>query len=134
MEAIEFHDSVLMRIDRAGDELHLLFDAYVHRSSGEPGVDPGTGWTVDVELILSGAESRSIVPKLPASIWDGSLRIDESEFSNVVPLPFQAMANIALRIELMSGEIVEATATRAQLLVAGPYTFVENLSFGRSPR
>jgi hypothetical protein len=128
-EAFEFHDSVLMRIDRAGDEIHFLFDAYVHRSSGDPGVDPGTGWTVDVELILSGAESRSIVPNLPASIWDGALRIDESEFSNVVVLPLEVSGNIALRIELMSGEIVEATATRAKLVVVGPYTFVENTSF-----
>jgi hypothetical protein len=128
-EALEFHDSVLMRIDRAGDEIHFLFDAYIHRSSGEAGVNSGTGWTVAVELILSGAESRLIPPNLPASIWSGGLSIDESEFSNVVTLPLQLSANIALRIELMSGEVVEATGTRAQLLVLGPYTFVENMSF-----
>src|SRR3954454_19393049 len=82
-EALEFHDSVLMRIDRAGDEIHFLFDAYVHRSSGQPGVDPGTALTVDVAVVFFGAESRSTAPNLPASIRDGGLHIDESEFSNV---------------------------------------------------
>jgi hypothetical protein len=129
-EAIEFHDSVLARIDRAGDAIHFLFQpAYVHRSSAVPGVVSDTGWTVDVELILSGAESRSIAPHLPANVWDGSLRVDESEHRNVVALPLQASGSIALRIELMSGEVVEATATRVELLVAGPYAFVENTSF-----
>jgi hypothetical protein len=113
-EAIEFHDCVLKRIDRAGDEIHFLFEAYVHRSSGEPGVDPGTGWTVDVELILSAAESRSIAANLPGSVSQGSLCLDDSKVSNIITLPLQVSAGIALRIELMSGEIVEATATRAK--------------------
>jgi hypothetical protein len=130
-EAIEFHDSVLARIERSGDEIRLLFRlAYVHRSSGEPGLHAGTGWTVDVELILFSAHGPSIAPNLPYDVWDGDLRVDDSAFSNVVPLPLELSGNVSLRIELNSGQVVEATGTRAQLLVVGPYTFVEeNESF-----
>jgi hypothetical protein len=129
-EAIEFHDSVLMRIDHAGDEIRLLFQpAYVHRSSGDPGVDAGTGWTVDVELTLFGAQSRSIVPNLPGGVWQGDLRIDKMELGNVMALPLDASGNIALRIELMSGEVVEVSGNRVQLLIVSGYTFVEDVSF-----
>jgi len=126
-EAIEFHDSVLKQIDREGDEVRLLFrPAYVHRSSGEPGVDPGTGWSVDVDLILFDAMSLSVIPSLPGNVWEGTLRLNESVFRNIVAIPFEASGSIALRIELMSGDVVEATGTRARLGVIGGYTFVES--------
>jgi hypothetical protein len=55
--------------------------------------------------------------------------VDDAEFLNVVTLPLQVSGKISLRIEMISGEVVEAIGGRAQLDVVGPYTFVENTSF-----
>jgi hypothetical protein len=51
------------------------------------------------------------------------------ELGNVMALPLDASGNIALRIELMSGEVVEVSGNRVQLLIVSGYTFVEDVSF-----
>ena len=70
--------------------------------------------------------SLSVIPSLPGNVWEGTLRLNESVFRNIVAIPFEASGSIALRIELMSGDVVEATGTRARLGVIGGYTFVES--------
>jgi hypothetical protein len=130
-EAIEFHDSVLSRIDQTGEQVRLSFEpAYVHRSSGDPGRDAGTGWSVNVELTVFGSVPRVTLPHLPGDVWDGGLRINDLEFENVVPLPFESTGDISLALELTSGELVQVTGTRAALSVVGQYEFVENVPAG----
>jgi hypothetical protein len=51
--SIELHDSVLDGIDQRPTALSLRLRAYVHRSNGEPGVDPGTGWCQPATVTLS---------------------------------------------------------------------------------
>ncbi len=44
-EEIEIHDSVLGSIEIADDNVTLnLTPAYIHKSSGQPRVDSGSGW------------------------------------------------------------------------------------------
>ena len=130
-EALEFHDSVLASVERAGDELRLLFEpAYVHRSLGEPGQDVGTGWSVNALLTLFGAAVCQIPANLPCDIWEGSIRIGESAFDNVVPLPLDRAGETQIEIELNSGKILNASGTRVRLIAVGVYEFVENVSAG----
>ena len=130
-EAIEFHDSVLSRIDQTGDQVRLFFEpAYVHRSNGDPVRDAGTGWSVNVELTIFGSVPCMQPSPLPSDVWDGGLRINDMEFENVVPLPFAGIGNIHLVLELTSGEVVQVSGNRAELSVVGPYEFVENVSAG----
>ena len=130
-EAVEFHDSVLARVERAGQRVRLVFEpAYVHRSSGEPALDPGTGWSVNVELTIYGTTGFTLRSKLPCDVRDGSLRVGGHEFENAVPLPFQCRGEVLLTIELTSGEVLKVSGKRVALRVVGAYDFVENFSAG----
>jgi hypothetical protein len=130
-EAIEFHDSVLSRIDQTGEQVGLSFEpAYVHRSSGDPGRDAGTGWSVSVELKIFGSTVQVQIPHLPGRVWDGGLRTNDVEFTNVVPLPLESVGNVRLALELTTGELVKVTGNRATLSVTGPYRFVEHVRGG----
>jgi hypothetical protein len=130
-EAIEFHDSVLTRIDQTGEEVRLSFEpAYVHRSNGDPARDAGTGWSVSVELTIFGSAVQVQLPHLPGDVWDGRLQINDLEFTNVVPLPFESVGNVRLALELTTGELVKVTGSHASLAVIGPYEFVEHVPAG----
>ncbi|HSY48809.1 MAG TPA: hypothetical protein VLC46_08365 [Thermoanaerobaculia bacterium] len=128
-EAIEFHDSVLARVDRDGHQVRLLFGpAYVHRSSGEPALDSGTGWLADTELTIDTSLGCNLRSKLPCGICDGYLRVGDHEFENVVPLPFESRSEVLLTIELTSGEVVKVSGKRVLIRVIGAYQFVEDFS------
>jgi hypothetical protein len=130
-EALEFHDSVLAKVERGADELRLLFEpAYVHRSSGDPARDAGTGWSVNVQLTLFGVTECRIPSNLPGDVWEGSLRVGESAFDNLVPIPLELAAATHIVIKLNSGNVLRASGTRVTLLVVGSYEFVENVSAG----
>jgi hypothetical protein len=50
---IELHDSRIARIDISPGAVQLQFDrAYLHQSTGRPGIDPGTGWTQAARLVF----------------------------------------------------------------------------------
>jgi hypothetical protein len=46
-QVIEFHDSSLTRVTRVASGIEFELEAYVHRSSGHPAVDPGEGWVAE---------------------------------------------------------------------------------------
>ncbi len=84
-QAIELHDACLVSITNHGDAPALWFaPAYLHRSSGRPGVDPGTGWTQSAKLTILGASTLAPVT-LPAEVSCGWLRIGEVVYHNVIP-------------------------------------------------
>src|SRR5258706_15534524 len=79
-EAIEFHDSLLARIEHAGGRIRLLFEpAYVHRSSGDPARDVGTGWSANTQLTIFGSNGCLLPLNLPCGVWGGHLRLGEQE-------------------------------------------------------
>ena len=84
-QEIELHDSELAAISSLGDQIILSFEpAYIHRSLGRPGIDPGTGWTQDVTLTIRGVSAFSQVV-LPATVSSGWLRIGDKLYENAMP-------------------------------------------------
>lgn len=84
-EAIELHDSELVAVSSSEDSIILsLSPAYIHRSSGRPGIDAGTGWTQAATLTIIGSSAFSPVT-LPATISQGRLRIGSDLYRNVIP-------------------------------------------------
>lgn len=130
-EAIEFHDSVPGRVVVSGQQARLLFEpAYIHRSTGEPGLDAGTGWLADVEMVILGSAGGPSSLVLPVDVWDGTLCAGNREFQNVVPLPFEGHGEVRLALELNNGAVVEITGESVQLRVVGEYRFVEDVPAG----
>jgi len=53
----------------------VLFDAYVHRTDGEPGIAPGEGGVQRVRVNVEHMTIEGEVGDLPAYVYDGSLEL-----------------------------------------------------------
>jgi hypothetical protein len=126
-DGIELHDSDLAAITCSGEELVVsLSPAYIHRTTGSPGVDPGTGWLQPATLTFRAASLISSPALLPATISDGFLRIGSEQHSNVIPAGGAFTGLVELSLVLTTGEalIIHGQSIRIQL--HGEPSFVEN--------
>jgi hypothetical protein len=124
--AVEFHDSEIAAIRMTGGALHVVFEsAYVHRSPGKPGIDPGSGYSQPVEMVFSDASySESHGPCIGA-VSDGVISSESARFENVVPLPFSALGHIAATITFTSGGVLSVTARGVSCVATGAARFIE---------
>jgi hypothetical protein len=86
--AIEIYDSTLASVMNNGG--HVVIDlkpAYIHRSTGTPGVDPGGGWVQDAVLRIENGIIDRAVPEMPCDLWEGSLQVGNQTIENIIPLP-----------------------------------------------
>ena len=80
---IELHDSRVSAVAWDGDLLVVsLTPAYLHKSNGQPEIDPGTGWTQNARLLIGGASLVGDLPELPCDLWDGELTFGGEIHSN----------------------------------------------------
>jgi hypothetical protein len=100
--AVEFHDSSVERLRSAGRDAVLEMTVYVHGSTGRPGVDAGTGWYQDAEVIVSDAVLGQVPAPSdwPLDLYDGAITVDRERFGNVVPLPFDRTGQATVEMEL----------------------------------
>lgn len=97
--AIEIHDSTLVQLEYKENTLIATLRAYVHRSKGIPGVDPGSGWIQAVEIRLVRGHATGDVAEMPIELYDGRLVIDGQTFDNMVPLPYEFGGSVRLELE-----------------------------------
>ena len=128
---IELHDSSVDGIESSGSSSVIRFrPAYIHRSAGRPGFDPGTGWVQDVDILLENVSSRVGFPEFPCDLSDGSYVIDGVLFENEIPFPVDATGVIRVSFETQSGENLVINATRITLNPVGDATYVEEFRGG----
>jgi hypothetical protein len=85
--AIEFHDSDVQSVTLDRQTLLVQFSpAYIHRSSGTPGIDAGEGHAQDAQLIFGNVDISTIPLGCSGRLSDGRVEIDEQTFS-LIPLP-----------------------------------------------
>src|SRR5207249_3264944 len=90
---IELHDSCVALVSKESDTVIVRFaPAYVHKSEGCPGVDPGTGWIQDAVLVVGEALVRGTIPALPCDVADGELTVGDQLHPNAIPLPLDTAA------------------------------------------
>jgi hypothetical protein len=104
--AIEIHDSTLERIQSSGDDVVAIFDAYVHRSAGRPGLDPGTGWTQPAELRFHKGKVIGGVGTLPMELLDGRLILSGKMVPNAIPMPLSHVGPSRIELESCNGACV----------------------------
>ena len=128
--AIELHDSTLVRLDHDGTDLVLELAAYVHASSGTPGVDEGSGWSQTAAMRVHGARRpHRKSPAAPISIADGSLTVDNRRFDNLLPAPLVAIGQTTLQLATSDGPLaLEGCGITIEL--TGPPTFIETFAPG----
>ena len=125
--AVELHDTKILSCRQEGESLLMRLDAYVHQSTGEPGVDQGTGWSQQVDLIVTNAvvAAPSANPD-SLSISDGTLVIDGQSLS-LLPLPLKKAGSVRLSLLGDDGAELVVDGTAVELSSAGEPTFVERV-------
>lgn len=127
MEAIELHDSELAAVSRNGDEILVsLSRAYLHRSSGRPGVDAGTGWVQPATLTLEGATLICTSTVFPTWISDGHLRVGSEMHDNLIPAVGDFSGAVELSLVLAMGGTVVVQGHRFVIQLHGEAVFVES--------
>lgn len=122
-EAIELHDSKVTAIATAGSSARVAIQAYLHRSEGEPGTSPGTGWIQQAELRLEGVEVRNPAPT-ELDVLDGFVEVAGRRYANLVPLPFDVTGPVRVLLDGPQG-VFEASATAARFALVGDARCVE---------
>jgi hypothetical protein len=123
---IELHDSDLDGIDQGPNSLSLCLRAYVHRSNGQPGADPGTGWSQAATVTLSNGRLDTQPIGLPATIYIGDVRIGGDDYY-LIPCPFARDADTSISLVFTNGDRLRITATGFTVAFSGEPEFVEDL-------
>jgi hypothetical protein len=125
--ALELHDSRVDRVDRIDGGAIIHFShAYIHKSAGTPGKDPGTGWSQEAQLVLASSSGFDPLPFLPATISDGYLEVGGIRHA-LIPLPFRRRGKATLSLVLENGEKCEVIGERPVIELIGSAKFLENL-------
>jgi hypothetical protein len=121
--ALELRDA---RVDHFaavdGDAVIRFPFAYIRKSSGTPGRDPGTGWSQEVQPTLAGVSYLGALPPLPNTILEGHLEVGGIRHA-FLPLPFRRRGRAAPALEFIDG-------TRFD--VSGEHTFIERIGLATS--
>jgi hypothetical protein len=95
--SLEIHDSTLSGIDYVGADIVVrLAPAYIHRSEGPPGIDRGSGWLQDIDLVVHAGVVECSPSQMPCWLADGSLTIGDTNWNNCVPIPLAASGVVTL--------------------------------------
>jgi hypothetical protein len=125
-EEIEIHDSVLGSVEIVDRKVTLNFTpAYIHKSHGEPGGDPRSGWTQDVTVVIENGVADSNLPSLPCDLTDGSLTIGDQVWRNSIPLPLRSEGSVKLELIAMWGGEISASGNRITAILLGRSKYVE---------
>ena len=121
--AIEFHDSTFDDVRKDGTDLTLRFSAaYIHQSSGKPGVDAGSGWVQEAVLHVRGGSVNGEIRELPCDLWDGDLLLGGQSF-DMIPIPLDYDGQVEITLE--HDGTMRVTGTRVRLELIGTPTYVE---------
>ena len=123
---VEIHDSTLAGLTPVGRDLILrLAPAYVHRSTGRPGINPGSGWLQDLDLVVSEAVVESSPSGFPSDLSDGSFSVGEVRWDNTIPLPLAVSGVVSLTAMTVRGERLVIRGTGASVVTRGELRYLE---------
>lgn len=124
---LELHDSRVGRIDLADGVAIIHFShGYIHKSTGTPGRDRGTGWSQEVRLIISGAATSGPLPPLPNTICEGFLEVGGIRHE-LIPLPFRRKVGAKLYLVFVDGVQIEIVGERPFVELLGAPIYLENI-------
>lgn len=124
--AIEIYDSTLTSLVQEGQRVIVeLQPAYIHRSTGTPGVDPGGGWAQDVILVVENGTIEGGAPELPCDLWEGSLQVGNQTIENIIPLPLDYRGEVQLLLVTQTENRVIVRGSAISATPVGEPKFIE---------
>jgi len=125
--AIEIHDSEVDAITNVdGSAVLYSSSVYIHKSLGKPGVDAGTGWVQKARLTIPDATIKRTFEHFPAELLGGYLRLGESTFGNLIPIPLHFNGDTELRLESWNDQVILISGRGAELELIDEPTYVED--------
>jgi hypothetical protein len=100
--------------------------AYIHKSTGTPGRDRGTGWSQEARLVLAEAVASGPLPVLPNTISEGFLEVGGIRHQ-LIPLPFRRKVDAKLNLIFVDNSRLELMGKRPYIELLGPAIFLEDL-------
>jgi hypothetical protein len=134
---IELHDSEIASVEfDAGTAIITFSHAYIHKSDGVPGVDPGTGWSQRAELRIRKASNPDMPKYLPYRIDNGLLRLGDVEHPNEIPIPLSYDGTLTLNLLVADAEYgyneISITGSGVELKLIGEAEYIEVFSGQRT--
>jgi len=125
--ALELYDSRVDQIHLVDGSAIIHFShAYIHKSAGTPGRDPGTGWSQEAQLVLASVSSSGVLPALPNTISDGYLEVGGIRYE-LIPLPFGRRGKAILSLVFVDGSQFDVSGERPVVELSGTAKFLENV-------
>jgi len=111
-----------------GDTVTLrLAPAYVLASGVEPVKDGGSGWSVDVELIFSGATVRARPAALPCWISEAFVGLSGCARMQLISLPSSIDGDLTAYFLFANAEELLVKARRMEVIQRGEPLLVEEI-------
>jgi hypothetical protein len=123
--AVEIHDSTLERVETSNGDLVVVIHAYVHRSSGRPGVDRGTGWSQLAHFRFLVGKATGSVGSIPMELLDGRMILSGRTLSNVIPMPLDHVGPSRLELESWNEVKVVIEGGGVTCRLVGPPIYLE---------
>jgi hypothetical protein len=124
---LEFEASVVGAVAEVGDGVTIvLAPAVIHRSEGIAGVDPGTRWLQQAELVFTAAELEGETPALPAAMARGKLRAGVYTYLDMLPVPTEGVGPAAFDLEFADGSRLAVIGETVTLRLHGDAKYVEH--------
>jgi hypothetical protein len=123
---IELHDSCVAGVTSSeGSVIVQIRPAYLHRSEGRPGFDPGSGWVQDLDLIVSDAVLESSFTEMPRELVHGTLSVGNEVFDNLIPFPLDVQGALRFCAIGLDEERLAIQGTRATAVLVAKACFIE---------
>ena len=123
---LELHDSRVSRIEWLDGVATIHFShAYIHKSKGKPGNDPGSGWSQEAELVLREAAASGPLPPLPNTISEGYLEVGGIRHE-LIPLPFKRKVGARLYLLFVDGTETEIVGNKPVMELLGNPIYLED--------
>jgi hypothetical protein len=124
--SMEIHDSTLAGIDYVGGDVVVrLAPAYIHRSERRPGIDSGSGWLQDIDLVIHAGVAECSPMQMPCWLSDGALTIGEANWDNCVPLPLADSRTVTFSAITEHGERLVIHGAGVETVSHGEFRYVE---------
>lgn len=125
---LELHDSRVTHIELVDGVAMIRFShAYIHKSKGSPGRDPGTGWSQEAQLVLWEASAAGPLPPLPNTISEGFLEVGGIRHE-IIPLPFKRKVGATLCLLFVDGVQAEIVGAKPVINLLSTPIYLEEFS------
>jgi hypothetical protein len=127
--ALELHDSNISEIRQQGNDVVVLFSrAYIHKSTGRPGWDAGSGWSQAAEVVVINSMLPHTLPDNLSDLRGGHLKVNDELFAGLIPMPFNAIGKTELEIEFSEGERLSFVGEGITLFPRGEGQYIEEFA------